>query len=245
MRIALIGSRGMLGSSFSDDRIIRLNRPEIDVTRIDTIKEQISRIQPQVIINCSGITDIPFCQENPDAAFQVNLGGAVNVAAVCFKHKIKLIQFSTTFSGNTNIYTKTKMYMENILPEIIEDYAILRLPWLFSKVNDKKFLSTIISCLKEHKPVPIYEDEVGSPTHTYDVTSYVLGNISSLKGIHDMANKGAVTRRQWASKVAGILGYKDISFGPIHRKIPMNTNSVVNKGIILRDWQEALEECLG
>jgi len=235
----------MLGQAFPDDRVIKLNRPEIDVTNPELVYKNISVIKPRVVINASGITDIPFCQSNPDVAYEVNLGGAINVAGACRKCKVKLIQFSTVFSGNANIYTKTKIYMEKILPEITDNFAILRLPWLFAKENDKKFISTVISCLKENKPVPVYDDEVGSPTYTEDVTNYVLNNTDSLHGIQDMANKGEVTRRQWASKIAEILDYKNVTFNPIQRKIPMNVKSAVTSGIILRDWREALEECLG
>lgn len=245
MRIVLIGSRGMLGSAFDDGRIIMLNRPEIDVTNPESVYKSLSAIKPQVVINASGITDIPFCQANPGTAFQVNLAGAINVAIACIELGAKLIQFSTVFSGSSNVYTQTKMYMENILPEVSKDLAILRLPWLFAGKTDKKFLSTVISCLKDGRPVTVYDDEVGSPTYTADVARYVLDNIESLHGVQDMANKGEVTRRQWALKIAEILGYKNITFMPIERKIPMKVNSVVTGGIILRPWQEALEACLG
>lgn len=246
MKIALIGSTGMLGSAFSDEKVMKLSRSRLDITRPESISEQLSAIRPQAVINCAGITDIPFCQANPALAFQVNLAGVINLAAACRRHKIKLVQFSTVFAGRANIYTKTKMYMERALGEMLEDALILRLPWLFSRgEGDKKFLSTVVGCLKNGRPVPVYEDEVGSPTYAGDIADYVLANALLKSGVYDIANRGRATRKQWAIKTARILGYKDISFKPIKRKIPMKKNSAVKRGVILRPWEEALKECLG
>jgi len=245
MKILLLGATGMLSGSFPAEKVVKLNHSHLDITRPDEISRQVKRIKPRLIINCTSITDIPFCEANPAIAFQVNLAGAINLAVVCKEYRIKLVQFSTVFSGEANIYTKTKMHMEHILQEVLEDTAILRLPWLFSKEGDRKFLSTTINCLKSNKPVPVYEDEVGSPTYAGDIAEYVLKNGLFIKGAQEIANKGSVTRKEWASKIAKILGYQDIRFKPIKREIPMNKNSVVRTGIILRPWEEALKECLG
>lgn len=248
MRILLLGANGMLGSSFNDDTIIKLTHKDLDISNYDDIYRVVLLYQPQVIINCTGITDIVFSEKNPDETMLVNLNGVINLASICRRFDIKLIQFSTIFSGNNNIYTKSKMYMENILPLISKNFALLRLPWLFSKKNDKKFLSTTINFFKLHKPIPIYANEQGSPTYTEDIAKYILENIDTVNGVINIGNSGVATRKDWACEVAKCLKFNDVQFRAINRTVFMMPDSRLEKidgnKVFLRNWKEALQECL-
>jgi dTDP-4-dehydrorhamnose reductase len=243
MRIILLGSQGMLGSSFPDS-ITKLSHADIDITDYPLMREVLRRYDPQFIINCVGITDLKYCEENKDASYKVNVLGSENLAAYCGAHGIKLIQFSAYASGSSNYYTQCKELIENRLPKIAKDVAIFRLPWLFSNNNDRKFQSMVISHLRSNISVPIYTNEIGSPTYTVDIAEYILNNIKNIKGIHNIANKGKVTRLQWIKMIAKILGYKDIKYHSINRIYAMPKDMVVRKGIILRAWDKALRSCL-
>lgn len=248
MKILLLGHRGMVGSAFDGYDLIRQDRQDFDISDYNILLEVIMGCSPDIVINCTGLTCIHECQKKPGLAYKVNVGGVINLAAICSCHNIKLVQFSTVFSGNSNVYTKTKKAMEGAVTGIFKNHLIVKLPWLFGD-NDKKFQRTVLECLEKNKPVSIHSDEIGSPTYTKDVARFVMSNIKKLTGTIVVSNAGEATREQWASTIAMHLRRNIKGFKEIPRTLPMLSDSRVDKmdarKYILRHWRKALEECLG
>ena len=77
MKIAVIGSEGMLGrdlAGFLSERhdVAGLDIGQIDIRlREDTIAA-IAELKPQLIINSAACVDVESCEAEPERAFQVN-----------------------------------------------------------------------------------------------------------------------------------------------------------------------------
>ncbi len=233
-KIVLIGASGMMGSDFPDDVI----RSGADITDIQAIDKMIHKHNPKVVINCAGITDVSLCERFPEIAYLVHVAGSVNLAARCYFFGIKLIQVSTRYSGSSCIYGQTKKIAEDAVFNISTQNGIVRLPWLFGKKNDKRFVSTVRKCLEKNEPIPVYE-ETGSPTYTKDVAEFIVQEWKNIYGVMDVCNSGVVTREEWAKEIVKALGHKKAEFTLMKREIEMKETSS-NMVHLLRPWKEAL-----
>jgi dTDP-4-dehydrorhamnose reductase len=108
--ILVTGSGGMLGSHlcarYSRDTIGFTHR-ELDINNEDSVLTILSRIRPEVVVNCAGITRPDNI--DPYQVYLVNTVGPRNLAYWCDQLKIKLIQISTNcvFSGRpSGLYTE-------------------------------------------------------------------------------------------------------------------------------------------
>ena len=58
-------------------------------------KKKLRVFKPNIVINSSAIVGINQCEENYEKAFAINTIGALNLAKICKKKKIILVQTST------------------------------------------------------------------------------------------------------------------------------------------------------
>src|SRR5207248_6614410 len=86
MRIAVIGTRGTLGRTLcrqveaAGHELVRLDRPEHDLTNHGAITEAITSSNLDVVIDPAAYTNVDGAESDPDAAFAVNGLGTRNVA---------------------------------------------------------------------------------------------------------------------------------------------------------------------
>lgn len=114
-KIWVCGARGQIGQAVNDvvDKLefemLDTDVDDLDVTDTDEVLRFGEMNRPDIIINCSGMTDISSCEENPSQAFKVNALGARNLAIVAKKMQAKMVQLSTddVFDGkSTEPYTE-------------------------------------------------------------------------------------------------------------------------------------------
>ena len=95
-KIWVCGARGQIGQAVNDvvDKLefemLDTNVDDLDVTDTDEVLRFGEMNRPDIIINCSGMTDISSCEENPSQAFKVNALGARNLAIVAAKMQAKM-----------------------------------------------------------------------------------------------------------------------------------------------------------
>ena len=108
-KIWVCGARGQIGQAVNDvvDKLefemLDTDVDDLDVTDTDEVLRFGEMNRPDIIINCSGMTDIAACEENPSRAFKVNALGARNLAIVAAKMQAKMVQLSTddVFDGKS------------------------------------------------------------------------------------------------------------------------------------------------
>src|SRR5262245_12321053 len=76
-RILLIGGNGQVGWELSRALapmadLVRAGRPEVDLTKADSIRQCVRAAQPQVIINAAAYTAVDKAESEPETAMQVN-----------------------------------------------------------------------------------------------------------------------------------------------------------------------------
>src|SRR2546425_2916392 len=123
MRLLVTGASGLLGakivqtaivgghdvfSSYKEHPSTNGKPVQLDQTHEGQVKETIARVQPQAIINTAALSDVDFCEENPDAAFLVNSESVSYLATVAREIGSFLLQVSTdyVFDGEKGSYSE-------------------------------------------------------------------------------------------------------------------------------------------
>src|SRR5215471_7102072 len=129
MKVAIIGANGQLGTDLTEvlsgeHDVIQLNHVDIEITDIDSVRNVLSSIKPQVVLNTAAYHIVPDAEKFTEKAFHINGTGVLNLAKACQDAKISLVHYSTdyVFDGQ-----KQKPYVEEDKPNPINVYATTKL----------------------------------------------------------------------------------------------------------------------
>ncbi|QQS22616.1 dTDP-glucose 4,6-dehydratase [bacterium] len=74
-----------------------VSRPNVDVLNYAQVANAIAEVQPTIVLNCTGSTNVDWAEANQDEAAAVNIGGAENIARACLEKNVYLVHFSTGY----------------------------------------------------------------------------------------------------------------------------------------------------
>ena len=99
MKVLLTGANGMLAKSvknkFKNYEIIGTDVSELDITKLEDVKEYVSRLKPDIIINCAAYTAVDNAEDNEELAYKINAEGPHNLAIAAKENDCILIHVST------------------------------------------------------------------------------------------------------------------------------------------------------
>jgi len=166
-----------------------------DINDFQSLETEIIHFNPDLIINCAGLSKISPCRHNPALAFKLNCESVYKLAILCEKLKIKLIHFSTdlVYSGDSSpynensetipksIYGKTKLLSENIIKSFSSDFVILRASLLYGWGNKhtESFVDWLSSAAKENRDIRLYYDQFRSMFYVKDAAKVIDSIIGS------------------------------------------------------------------
>ena len=214
MRVLVTGVKGQLGYDVVNEltkrghEAIGVDIAEMDITDKDSVDAVISRVQPQAVIHCAAWTAVDAAEdeENIPKVREVNATGTQNIADACKKIDAKMMYISTdyVFDGQgtnpwqpdckdyapLNVYGKTKLEGELAVANTLDNYFIVRIAWVFG-VNGKNFIKTMLNVGKTHDTVRVVNDQIGTPTYTYDLARLLVDMIETDKyGYYHATNEG-------------------------------------------------------
>lgn len=275
MRILVTGARGMLGRDLVPALVARHQVDGVDIDDFDLTTPEatpaiISR-KPELVAHLAAMTNVDGCERDPERAMLINGQGTRQVAQACLKLGIPMLYISTDFifdgtkgepyreddkPNPLGHYGRSKLAGEEAVREIVPNYYIVRISWLFGR-HGKNFVSTILRIAQERGEVRVVDDQTGSPTYTVDLSQALARLIESRRyGIYHITNSGVCTWHGFASEAVRLAGL-DAKVLPIKSdEYPTPTrrpaysvlgdfNWVRNFGKPLRDWREALADYLG
>lgn len=180
----------------------------MDITDKASVESTIGEIHPDVVIHCAAWTAVDLA-EDPDKREKVraiNACGTRNIAEVCKRIDAKMVYISTdyVFDGKgtdpwepdckaykpLNVYGETKLEGELAVSEILEKYFIVRIAWVFG-LNGKNFIRTMLNVAKTHDTVRVVNDQIGTPTYTFDLSRLLVDMVETEKyGYYHATNEG-------------------------------------------------------
>ena len=89
-----------------------------------------------------------------------------------------------------NVYGQTKLEGELAVSRELEKYFIVRIAWVFGR-NVKNFVKTMLNVGKTHDTVRVVNDQIGTPTYTYDLSRLLVDmNETEKYGYYHATNEG-------------------------------------------------------
>ncbi|WP_413825352.1 MULTISPECIES: dTDP-4-dehydrorhamnose reductase [unclassified Methanobrevibacter] len=274
MRILITGASGMLGHdlqrTLKNHELILYNSKNLDITNKNLVIEKINEMKPDILINSAAYTNVDDCETNYEEAHKVNALGPKNLATVCKDLKIPLVHISTdyVFDGkkteplkeNDNLgpqtaYGKTKLEGEQFIQKILDEYFIIRTAWLYG-CEGNNFVKTMLNLSKSHNEINVVNDQIGSPTFTYDLAKGISEIIKTDKyGVYHLTNSGSCSWYEFSKEIFKLANI-NVKVTPVTteefpRPAPRPKYSVlsndkwIKQGFKpLRNYKEALKEYL-
>ena len=181
---------------------------QMDITDEKAVSAKIKEVHPDVVVHCAAWTAVDLAEDEDKVAKvrAINAGGTRYIANVCKELDCKMVYISTDYvfdgQGETpwdpdckdykplNVYGETKLEGELAVSETLEKYFIVRIAWVFGK-NGKNFIKTMLNVAKTHDKLTVVNDQIGTPTYTFDLARLLVDMIGTEKyGYYHATNEG-------------------------------------------------------
>lgn len=267
-----------------DTAVTRMPYVQLDITDGAAVEAQIEREKPAVVMHCAAWTAVDLAEEaeNVEKVRAVNALGTENVAKACKRAGCKMVYISTdyVFDGQgtrpweadckeyapLNVYGQTKLEGEKAVEENLEKFFIVRIAWVFG-TNGKNFIKTMLNLGKTRNEIKVVNDQIGTPTYTYDLARLLVDMIETDKyGCYHVTNEGGyISWYEFTKEIfrQGLeMGHKEYDparlriipvttkeYGQSKAKRPFNSrldkSKLIQNGFVpLPHWKDALERYL-
>ena len=276
MRILVTGVKGQLGHDVVNELAKRGHTPigvdveEMDITDASAVEKEMKKEPLDAVIHCAAYTAVDAAEDNREICMRVNAEGTRNIARVCRELDLKMVYISTdyVFDGEgerpwepddprdpLNVYGESKYQGELAVEEYLEKYFTVRIAWVFG-VNGKNFITTMHRLAESQKEINVVNDQIGSPTYTYDLAVLLVDMVETEKyGRYHATNEGLCTWYEFAKEIFR-QAEVDIRVNPVSSdefpaKAKRPHNSRMDKRKLVRNgfrplppWQDALKRYL-
>lgn len=189
--------------------VVSMPYVSLDITDADAVDRVICEMKPDVVVHCAAWTavDLAEDEDKKDKVHAINADGTANIAKACKKTGSKMVYISTDYvfdgQGTTpwkpdckdykplNVYGQSKLDGELAVSSTLDNYFIVRIAWVFGK-NGKNFIKTMLNVAKTHSTLKVVNDQIGTPTYTFDLARLLVDMIETDKyGYYHVTNEGS------------------------------------------------------
>ena len=247
----------------------------MDITNAAQVLEVLDTVRPDAVIHCAAWTNVDGAEdeENIPKVYAINADGTRNIAEACKALDCKMMYISTDYvfngQGTTpwepdckdfaplNEYGKSKLKGELAVAEALEKFFIVRIAWVFG-LNGKNFVKTMLNLGKTHDTLRVVNDQIGTPTYTYDLARLLVDMIVTEKyGYYHATNEGGfISWADFASEIfrqagmqTNVIPVTTEEYGLSKAARPFNSrldkSKLLEEGFKpLPDWKDALARYL-
>ena len=198
----------------------------LDITNVETVREKILKIAPDVVIHCAGWTAVDAAEDEDKQALvrKINVDGTRHIAEVCKDLDCKMLYLSTDYVFNgrgtepwtpdcksyaaLNVYGQSKLDGELAVANTLSKYFIVRIAWVFG-LNGNNFVKTMLNVGKRFDTLRVVNDQVGTPTYTLDLSRLLVDMVETEKyGYYHATNEGGyISWYDFACEIFRQAGY--------------------------------------
>lgn len=247
----------------------------LDITDAKAVEHVITEIRPNAVVHCAAWTAVDAAEDadKQEKVKAINVDGTQNIANAAKMVDAKMVYISTdyVFDGQgtapwepdckeyapLNVYGQTKLGGELAVSSTLEKYFIVRIAWVFG-LNGGNFIKTMLKVGKNHPKVRVVNDQIGTPTYTYDLARLLVDMIESEKyGYYHATNEGGyISWYDFTKEIyrqAGmdteVLPVTTEEYGLSKAARPFNSRldkkKLTDNGFVpLPDWKDALQRYL-
>lgn len=197
-KVIVTGARGQLGTDLvallsGSYEVVGVDIEEVDIRDDSRVSHLLQSARPDIVLHAAAFTDVDACESDRETATAVNVEGTYNIARSCRDIGARMIYYSTdyVFSGDKSspyvesdptdprtVYGMTKLEGERKVSEVLTDFAVLRIAWLYG-AHGKNFVKTMVRLGEQQlqarergeqvQPLKVVDDQRGNPTCTVEV----------------------------------------------------------------------------
>lgn len=248
---------------------------QLDITDRAAVERVLAEVKPDAVVHCAAWTAVDLAEDDAlvEKVRAINAGGTQNIAEACKMLGCKMTYISTdyVFDGQgtdpwkpdckdykpLNVYGQTKLEGELAVANALEKYFIVRIAWVFG-VNGKNFIKTMLNVGQKHDTVRVVNDQIGTPTYTFDLARLLVDMLETEKyGYYHATNEGGyISWYDFACEIFRQAGYSTKvipvtteEYGLSKAARPFNSrldkSKLVEAGFEpLPEWQDALARYL-
>lgn len=205
-RILFTGSNGLLGNKIAlqlvkkdtaflatskgvnrNSNVLDFQYASLDITKSNQLKRTIELFRPTHIIHTAALTNVDYCESNPELCHEVNVIATKNIFDLCHDQNIHFQLLSTDFvfdgkKGNysendtrnpLSIYAKSKVDAENLLMNSnYKNWSIVRTIILYGKAENLSRGNLVLwakEALKKQTHIKVIDDQFRAPTWADDL----------------------------------------------------------------------------
>ena len=277
MKILVTGSKGQLGFDVINElgkrghEAVGVDIEEMDITNEDKVKEVLGASKVDGVIHCAAYTAVDKAEDEIELVRKINAQGTENIAKYCKELDIKMMYISTdyVFDGEgeipwnpddlnrnpLNAYGVTKYEGELAVEKYLTKYFIVRISWVFG-VNGANFIKTMLRLAETNKEIRVVNDQIGSPTYTFDLARLLVDMIETDKyGRYHATNTGLCSWYEFATEIfkqaKKYITVIPVSSDEFPTKAKRPANSRMDQSKLLKNgfqplptWQDALKRYL-
>jgi len=281
MKVLVTGVKGQLGHDVVNElekrghTAVGVDIEEMDITDFASVEKTLTAVSPEAVIHCAAWTAVDAAEdaENQEKVHLVNAVGTENIAKMCKHLDIACMYISTDYVFNgqgtdswkpdckdyapLNVYGQSKLDGELAVSGLLSKYFIVRIAWVFG-LNGNNFIKTMLKVGANHDKLTVVNDQIGSPTYSFDLAKFLIELMKSEKyGFYHATNFGdyiswydfaceIFRQRKYTTKVIPVSTFE---YGLSKANRPFNSrlekSKIEKNGFTpLPDWKDALKRYL-
>lgn len=246
-----------------------------DICSSDDTRRELLATGPDAVVHCAAWTAVDAAEDASvhDKVYSINAFATKNIAEICKELSCKMVYISTdyVFGGQgdipwepdcqdfnpLNVYGKSKLAGEQAVSGLLDRFFIVRIAWVFG-ANGGNFVKTMLRLGKTHDEIRVVNDQIGTPTYTFDLARLLVDMLETDKyGYYHATNEGGyISWYDFACEIFRQAGYST-------KVIPVSTaeygqskaartyNSRLDRSKLIQngfeplpDWRDALARYL-
>ena len=277
-KILVTGAKGQLGTDLMNELKRRgfdgigVDVEEMDITDQAACRRVIGGAAVSAVIHCAAYTAVDAAEDHEELCRRINAEGTRNVALACQEAGVKMMYISTDYVFNgqgtrpwepdderepLNVYGETKYEGELAVEELLDRFFIVRIAWVFG-IGGNNFIKTMLRLGRQHGAVKVVNDQIGSPTYTFDLARLLVDMVQTEQyGRFHATNEGLCSWYEFAVEIFRQAGLQDhvtvtpvdSDAFPVKAKRPKNSRMSKDKLTScgfepMPSWQDALRRYL-
>jgi dTDP-4-dehydrorhamnose reductase len=229
MRVLILGARGQLGRELearfgAEHEVTGCDLPGFDITDRGQVFDAVASARAELVINAAAYTDVERAESEPDLALRSNVAGAGHAASAAAAAGAAVVYYSTDFVFDglsaapyaedppppeympLSTYGRTKLLGEAATRSENPNHFIIRTAWLYGP-GGNNFVEKILAAAKTRPELRVVSDEVGCPTHTWDLAGATMALCATgAPGTYHFVNGGCCSRFEMARAALELAG---------------------------------------
>ncbi len=231
MRILITGASGMLGATlvknwqdkfevFATDKENFEHSSAKNFMAFDLLGESYDALmnwaKSDIIIHCAAITNVDYCEENPEQAMAVNADSVNKFLKYGSDARLIFISSDSVFpdkihlasekdlTSPENVYGKSKEVGENYINNASGEHVAIRTTIVGKNINPsyQGFVEWIVNTVQEGKEIILFDDVLFTPITTWHLANemeWIMKN--NISGIIHVAGCEPISKYDFGKKI--------------------------------------------